>query len=744
MSQTVKHRRNSSVGVVPTTAQLALGEIAINTYDGVLYFKKNVSGVESIISITGAGGTLPASQGGTGNSSYAIGDLLYASGATTLSKLADVATGNVLISGGVTTAPAWGKVGLTTHVSGTLGVGNGGTGTATAFTAGSIVFAGASGVYSQDNAQFFWDDTNNRLGIGTTTPATALHVTGTGSFGTATQLLLHNSSVTKPTLIQRNDGTTFYLLLSNDSATPSASYNTLRPFYINCATGLLNSANGQQFSGGLSTDVVVASSYVSVTTTTAAAFGLRIVADAANTYAGILFTNSGATVNWSYLRAVAAGDLRFYDNGAVECLQFYNAGIIQPWDYFHSSNLYWDGAAWRYKANGYGGMMKLSDASGLFRFYNAANNASGAGAAATLVERIRIGVNGEFVTGAANIEVNSLGSGNRYAYIDLHGDDTYTDFSLRLIRLNTGANAVSQLQHRGTGELQIRAEDAGDIVFYTSATMRAYFDQDGVFVQKGLIQGKVNTATFVSANDTGTISVRGDATYPATMTFHREGVYAINFGLDTDSKLKVGGWSMGAVAYEITNENNITNHLPSGSRVLLATYTASSSASLASTNIFSTAGYSSFEIEFVKLVPASDGVNLLMRVYSGGAYQSGANYATSGITTSYFDYGGTGSNSGGFQTYAFLSWITTTVKFGASYGGVCGSIKCYDPANDTTAYKHFHGVLTMPEYNWTGGSMPINIGFAWQGGTGAVTGFQVYFSSGNIASGSIKVYGYKT
>lgn len=71
-----------------------------------------------------------AAQGGTGNTSYAIGDIIYASGATALSKLADIATGNVLLSGGVTTAPAYGKVGLTTHVTGTLPVSNGGTGVA--------------------------------------------------------------------------------------------------------------------------------------------------------------------------------------------------------------------------------------------------------------------------------------------------------------------------------------------------------------------------------------------------------------------------------------------------------------------------------------------------------------------------------------------------------------------------------------------------------------------------------------
>jgi hypothetical protein len=77
---------------------------------------------------TGVTGTLPATNGGTGQASYAIGDILYASTTTALARLADVATGNALISGGVGVAPAWGKIGLTTHVSGTLPVANGGTG----------------------------------------------------------------------------------------------------------------------------------------------------------------------------------------------------------------------------------------------------------------------------------------------------------------------------------------------------------------------------------------------------------------------------------------------------------------------------------------------------------------------------------------------------------------------------------------------------------------------------------------
>jgi len=68
-------------------------------------------------------GTLLVGNGGTGITSYAVGDLLYASGATTLSKLADVAVGSVLVSGGVTTAPAWSATPSVTSLQVGTGVG---------------------------------------------------------------------------------------------------------------------------------------------------------------------------------------------------------------------------------------------------------------------------------------------------------------------------------------------------------------------------------------------------------------------------------------------------------------------------------------------------------------------------------------------------------------------------------------------------------------------------------------------
>ena len=106
------------------------GNVTISN-TGVLSFSGGTTGLTPATATTGAitlAGTLLAKNGGTGFALYAIGDLLYANSTTTLAKLADVATGNALISGGVTTAPAWGKIGLTTHVSGILPVGNGGSG----------------------------------------------------------------------------------------------------------------------------------------------------------------------------------------------------------------------------------------------------------------------------------------------------------------------------------------------------------------------------------------------------------------------------------------------------------------------------------------------------------------------------------------------------------------------------------------------------------------------------------------
>ena len=46
MAQTIKLKRSATQDAVPSTSSLALGELAINTYDGKLFIKKSVSGTE--------------------------------------------------------------------------------------------------------------------------------------------------------------------------------------------------------------------------------------------------------------------------------------------------------------------------------------------------------------------------------------------------------------------------------------------------------------------------------------------------------------------------------------------------------------------------------------------------------------------------------------------------------------------------------------------------------------------------
>ena len=51
----------------------------------------------------------------------------------------------------------------------------------TGLTSGSIPFVGTGGIFSQNNANLFWDNTNFRFGIGTSQPSSTLHISGATS-----------------------------------------------------------------------------------------------------------------------------------------------------------------------------------------------------------------------------------------------------------------------------------------------------------------------------------------------------------------------------------------------------------------------------------------------------------------------------------------------------------------------------------------------------------------------------------
>lgn len=89
------------------TGTLAAGRLNSNVVQAVTN-DTNVTGSISAQNLTlGWTGTLAVTRGGTGISSLAVGDLIYASTTTAFARLAAVATGSVLVSAGVSTAPSW-------------------------------------------------------------------------------------------------------------------------------------------------------------------------------------------------------------------------------------------------------------------------------------------------------------------------------------------------------------------------------------------------------------------------------------------------------------------------------------------------------------------------------------------------------------------------------------------------------------------------------------------------------------
>ena len=76
MVQIVKLKRSATASAVPTTAQLQLGELAMNTYDGKLFLKKN-NGTESIVEIGAGGGGASVTIATTAPSSPSAGNLWW-------------------------------------------------------------------------------------------------------------------------------------------------------------------------------------------------------------------------------------------------------------------------------------------------------------------------------------------------------------------------------------------------------------------------------------------------------------------------------------------------------------------------------------------------------------------------------------------------------------------------------------------------------------------------------------------
>jgi hypothetical protein len=277
---------STTASAVPLAANLAAGELALNITDGKLYyndagtvkllasnagsspvtsFQTSLGGLTPATSTTGAitlAGTLNTTSGGTGLTTYTAGDLPYYASGTALSKLGIGSAGQIITSTG--SAPQWstlsgvavtsisfGTTGLTpasatsgaVTVAGTLVVSNGGTGL-TSLTAGRIPYGAGTSAFG-NSANLFWDSSNNRLGVGTSSPAVTVAISATDAIllpvGTtgqrptgATGYLRFNTTTAA---FEGYNGSSWTSVgganVTNDTTTASALY----PLFANVTTG---------------------------------------------------------------------------------------------------------------------------------------------------------------------------------------------------------------------------------------------------------------------------------------------------------------------------------------------------------------------------------------------------------------------------------------------------------------------------------------------------------------------------
>lgn len=148
------------------------------------------------------------------------------------------------------------------------------------------------------------------------------------------------------------------------------------------------------------------------------------------------------------------------------------------------------------------------------------------------------------------------------------------------------------------------------------------------------------------------------------------------------------------------------------------------------------ATYDEYIFEFINVVPATDNVNFWMRVSTDGSTYLTTNvYATAGFRWTY-NATGVGGNPPAAPTSQLSLDCGDTLDNSANYG-FCGFMRLFNPLS-TGVYKLVRGEFTYLS------NAPAQVSVAFAGvyvATTAVVKVQFLFSSGDVASGTIRCYG---
>ena len=194
----------------------------------------------------------------------------------------------------------------------------------------------------------------------------------------------------------------------------------------------------------------------------------------------------------------------------------------------------------------------------------------------------------------------------------------------------------------------------------------------------------------------------------------------------------------------LTNNSiaNVTSYnaaIATGGMKLISTQTASNSASISfTTGIDST--YKEYQFYFINVKPATDQVPFMFNLSTNG----GSTYAvtkTTSVFRAFHDEGDTTTSLAYYGSYDLAQStadqaILWSVGNASDESGV-GTLQLFNPAS-TTYVKHY--IFTGNEYEGTNFTINGYVG-GYGNTTSAVNAIQFKFQSGNIADGTILMFG---
>ena len=177
-----------------------------------------------------------------------------------------------------------------------------------------------------------------------------------------------------------------------------------------------------------------------------------------------------------------------------------------------------------------------------------------------------------------------------------------------------------------------------------------------------------------------------------------------------------------------------------GSLVLLSTQTASSSSTIDFTSDIDST-YKEYVFKFVSIHPATDNVNFMVNFRDGGS-----SYDATKTSTSFAAYHNEAGDTTGVNYEASFDLAQSTgnqlLNAGGGVGGdadqsISGTLHLFDPSSTTFVKHYISNINFSNNSNYTIQSFIAG----YCNVTAAIDGVQFSMSSGNIDSGTIKMYG---